>query len=100
MPRTSKRRGRRSSLAKVSLDQIRDELSRRENELLGQRADIQRQLQVVDSELAQFNGIAPRVATGIGRRRGRPPGTGAPTARRRGPGRPRGGNGKTLASVL
>ena len=84
-------------LARLSVAQIRVELSRRHEALLGRRVELEAEISAIDAELAQFGGTERRGP-------GRPRQPGAPTAKRRGRGakrgRGRGGNAKSLPVLL
>src|SRR5262245_12394832 len=99
MPRKKTRRGRRSLLSQLTIDQIRAELSRRHDGLLARRVAIESELNALNAEIAQFgDGATPPRR----RRRGRPRGTGRTTGQRLGPGgkgRGRGGNEKSLPAL-
>jgi hypothetical protein len=77
--KAGRRRGRRSKLANVPLDQLMTELERRRDELLNQREELQRQVDQVDHELGIIGGSTrrgpgrPRSATTSPRGRGRRP---------------------------
>jgi hypothetical protein len=100
MPRKKLRRGRRSLLSRLTIDQIRAEIARRHDVLLARRSEIEAEFDAVNAEIAQLGDVDGQPPT---RRRGRPRGTGGPTAQRAGrvgKGRGRGGNAQSLAALL
>ena len=102
MRRKKKRRsgrGRPNMLARLPLDQIHAEIARRRDMLEARRSELEAELEVVNADLGQLGGTA----NGRRRRPGRPRGSGAPTAKRRGrggKGRGRGGNEQSLSALL
>ena len=87
------------------------EFDRRRGLLLARRAEIENELQAIDAEMTQFDGLGGGGVPPRRRGRGRPRGAIAPQMirggrggggqeGRRGRGRGRGGNEKSLASVL
>ena len=98
MPRgksKGKRRGRPSALARLSVSDLMREVERRRNmtgELMAQRDQLQRELEAVNSELAELESLGGGVGVGGG--------VSAPVmVVRRGPGRPKGSGKKQMAGA-
>jgi hypothetical protein len=103
MPRTKKRRGRPSTVSRLSVADLMREVERRRGmagELRSRQEGIERQLQAVNNEIAELEalGSANDHAPGLGR--GRPKGSGRGKRRGARAGKGRGGNEKSLPALL
>jgi hypothetical protein len=98
MPKTSKRRGRPSAIAKFSIADIRGEIDRRHADLQARRDDLAAQTAALDAELAELQSLTRSRLNGTGRPKGsRNKVQGGRGAR---PGRGRGGNERSLPALL
>lgn len=96
----SRRRGRPSMLARLSIEQIRAELASRQEALLSRRSELEAEIGAIDADLAQFGDVVgPPVRRGPGRPRKSAAPT-SPTLGRGRKGRGRGGNEKSLPALL
>src|SRR5436309_1323058 len=103
MPRKKnrrERRGRPSVLSRLTIDQIKAEMTRRQEVLLTRRSETERELVAIDGELAHLGSVDGQFRNPS---LGEPRRTGGPKAKRRGrggKGRGRGGNEKSLPALL